>query len=123
MLDAADAYLRPIVATLAGAGLRVGEATALDWCDVSLASGTLIVRESKTDAGTGREVDLPVGLREELATWRARIPRSGPDDPVFVSRARGGRHARQTPRNVQARIKTVVASANPNPDRPRDLRR
>jgi integrase len=112
LLDAADSYLRPLVATMAGAGLRVGETCALDWRDVNLATGTLTVCESKTTAGEGREVDLPVGLREELATWRARSPRTGRGDPVFVSRARDGRHARQTPRNVQARIKTAVKAGN-----------
>ena len=83
LIDAADIYLRPTIATLAGAGLRIGEAVALDWRDVKLGAGTLVVRESKTAAGEGREVDLPVGLREELATWRARSPRTAPNDPVF----------------------------------------
>lgn len=112
LIDAADQYLRPIVAVMAGAGLRIGEACALDWRDVKLATGTLIVRESKTAAGEGREVDLPVGLREELATWRARSPRTGSADPAFVSRARDGEHNRQTPRNVQARLRTAVKAAN-----------
>ena len=112
LIDAADAYLRPVVATLAGAGLRIGEAVALDWRDVKLGAGTLIVRGSKTAAGEGREVDLPVGLREELATWRARSPRTEPTDPVFVSRERDGEHSRQTPRNVQARLDTAVKAAN-----------
>jgi len=112
LIDAADTYLRPMIATLAGAGLRIGEAVALDWRDVKLGTGTLIVRESKTAAGEGREVDLPVGLREELATWRARSPRTAPGDPVFVSRPREGRHSRQTPRNVQARLLTAVKAAN-----------
>jgi integrase len=112
LLDAADPHLRPIVATLAGGGLRISEACALNWSDVRLATGTLIVRESKTPAGEGREVDMPVGLREELATWRARSPRTGRRDPVFVSRARNGRHSRQTPRNVQARLRTAVNAAN-----------
>lgn len=75
--------------------------------------GTLTVRESKTAAGQGREVDLPVGLHEELATWRARSPRTEPDDPVFVSsRPRCGCHGRQTPRNAQARLATAVKAAN-----------
>lgn len=112
LLDAADPYLRPIVAVLAGAGLRIGEATALDWRDVNLATGTLTVRDAKTAAGEGREVDLPVGLREELATWRARSPRTGRGEPVFVSRPREGRHARQTERNVHARLKGAVKAAN-----------
>lgn len=112
LVDVADPYLRPLIATLAGAGLRIGEAVALDWRDVKLGTGSLIVRESKTAAGEGREVDLPVGLREELATWRAQSPRTAPGDPVFVSRARDGQHSRQTPRNVQARLLTAVKAAN-----------
>jgi integrase len=112
LIDAADSYMRPLVATLGGAGLRIGEAVALDWRDVKLGTGTLIVREAKTAAGEGREVDLPVGLREELATWRARSPRTAPGDPVFVSRARDGQHSRQTPRNAQARLGTAVKAAN-----------
>jgi integrase len=113
LIDAADSYMRPLVATLAGAGLRIGEAVALNWRDVKLGTGTLIVREAKTAAGEGREVDLSVGLREELATWRARSPRTAPGDPVFVSRARDGQHSRQTPRNAQARLGTAVKAANP----------
>jgi integrase len=112
LIDAADPYMRPIVATLAGAGLRIGEAVALDWRDVKLSTGTLIVRESRTAAGEGREVDLTVGLQEELATWRARSKRTRPSDPVFVSRSRNGRQARQTARNVQARLGTTVKAAN-----------
>lgn len=113
LIDAADAYVRSLIATLSGAGLRIGEAVALDWRDVKLGTGTLIVRKSKTAAGEGREVDLPVGLREELATWRARSPRTEPDDPVFVnSRPRYGCHGRLTPRNAQARLATAVKAAN-----------
>lgn len=101
LLDAADGYLRPIIATLAGAGLRIGEAVALDWRDVNLATATPTVQESKTAAGEGREVNLPIGLREDLTAWKARSPRARrPSDPVFISRARNGRHARQTTRNV-----------------------
>jgi integrase len=112
LIDAADPYLRPIVATMAEAGLRVGEATALDWRDVNLATGTLTVRAAKTAAGAGRHVDLPGGLVEELSVWKARSPSTRPSDPVFVSRSRNGEHARQTPRNVQARLKTAVKAAN-----------
>ncbi len=112
LLDAADPYMRPLIATLAGAGLRIGEAVGLDWRDVSLSTGTLTVRESKTAAGEGREVDLPIGLQEELATWRARSSRTRPSDPVFVSRPRNGRQARQTTRNAQARLGRAVKAAN-----------
>lgn len=108
LLDAADRYHRPVIATLAGGGLRVGEALALDWRDVNLATGVLRVGQAKTDAGTGREVDLPGGLIEALSEWKARTPRSRPSHPVFVSRS--GR--RQTVTNVDHRLKTAIRHAN-----------
>ncbi len=51
LLEASDTYHRPIVATLAGTGLRNNEALALNWRDVNLATGMLAVVGSKTDAG------------------------------------------------------------------------
>jgi integrase len=105
LLAAADGYHRPILATLAGAGLRVGEALALDWRDLNLATGTLTVRDAKTDAGAYRDVDLPGGLVDALKEWKARTPCGSQDDPVFVSRS--GR--RQTVTNVDHRLKGQLA--------------
>lgn len=107
LLDAAPKRHRAVLATLAGAGLRVGELCALDWCDLDLATGTLIVQESKTPAGR-REVDLPSGLITELWTLAATSPQTGPDDPVFVGR----RRTRQTSDNVGRRLKSAIKKAN-----------
>ncbi len=107
LLDAAPKGHRPMLAALAGAGLRVGEACALDWRDLDLATGTLIVQESKTPAGR-REVDLPTGLVTELWTLAATSRRTDPDDPVFI----GMQHTRQTPSNVGRRLKTAIKKAN-----------
>jgi integrase len=113
LLDASSRSLRPLLATLAGGGLRIGEAIALTWADVNLGTGTITVRESKTAAGEGRQVDLPIGLREELTTWRARSPAPGRSEPVFLSeRSRNGVRGPQTARNAQARLKTAVKAAN-----------
>jgi integrase len=98
---------RAMLATLAGAGLRVGEACALDWRDLDLATGTLTVQESKTPAGW-REVDLPSGLVTELWTLAATSPHTEPDDPVFIS----SQGTRQTPSNVGRRLKTAIRRAN-----------
>jgi integrase len=106
-LEAAGARIRPLVATLAGAGLRVGEACALDWRDVNLSTGTLTIGASKTDAGL-RTVDLPAGLHEELLELKARSRYTAPSDPVFTTRGRG----RQTPSNVGRRLKPVIRHAN-----------
>ncbi len=112
LLDAAPERHRAVLATLAGAGLRVGELCAIDWRDLDLSTGTLIVRDSKTPAGR-REVDLPSGLVTELWTLAATSPSTGPDDPVFIGR----RGTRQTPDNVGRRLKSAIAKANIELDR------
>ena len=86
LLDAAPKRHRPLLATLAGAGLRVGEACALDWRDLNLSTATLTVQESKTPAGR-REVDLPTGLVNELWTLAATSSQTAPSDPVFCQLA------------------------------------
>jgi integrase len=111
LIEAANPRMRPLIATLAGAGLRVGEACALDWRDINLATGTLTVQEAKTEAGAGRQVDLPVGLLQELTEHKARTA-AGQDDPVFLARGRNGRVNRQTPRNVARRLKKAIRDAN-----------
>ncbi len=98
---------RPLAATMAGAGLRVGEAIALSWRDVNLATGSLRVADAKTEAGV-RTVDLPVGLAAELRALKARSSKTTAIDPVFLSRD----GARQTSRNAQARLKPAIKVAN-----------
>jgi integrase len=71
--------------TLAWAGLRIGEASALRWRDVDLSGGTIRVRQSKTDAGI-RDVDVQLELRDELVEWRAATRLAGGDDLVFPTR-------------------------------------
>jgi integrase len=107
LLAAASRPLRPMLATMAGAGLRNGEACALNWGDLNLADGTIAVQASKTDAGV-RVVDMPLALRDELATLKARSERSAPADPVFVNRE--GR--RQSVSNVERQFKTAIRHAN-----------
>jgi integrase len=46
-----------LLATMALAGLRVGEAAALRWRSVDLAGGTLRIERAKTHAGE-RKIDL-----------------------------------------------------------------
>jgi len=94
--------------TLAGAGLRIGEALALRWADVDLATGTLRVLSSKTDAGV-RLVDLTPALREELATHKADASWDGPDDFVFVTAS--GR-ARNRSNERRAALLPAIEKAN-----------
>jgi integrase len=103
LLRASDGYLgrrgRPLLATLAGAGLRIQEALDLERRHVNLARGTLTVQQSKTDAGV-RVVDLTPALRDELALWLDRSPFKQPTDLVFPT-STGGRDSRQ---NVRKRL-------------------
>jgi integrase len=108
LLGAADDYMRPVVAILAGAGLRVGEAVALDWRDVNLATGTITVGAAKTDAGSFREVDMPGGLIEALTEWKAGRAEAGAEDPVLATRT----GSRQTVTNIDHRLKLTIRRAN-----------
>jgi integrase len=90
LLDAAKPLLagrgRPLLATLAGAGLRISEAIGLERRDVNLVKGILTVRQSKTDAGV-RVVDLTPALRDELAFWLDKSKFKKPTDLVFPTQA------------------------------------
>ncbi|HKO38867.1 MAG TPA: site-specific integrase [Solirubrobacterales bacterium] len=99
---------RPLLATLALAGLRIGEALDLRWRDVSLGSQRLRVVESKTDAGV-REVALSPTLAEALTEYRASIANPAPDDLVFPTSS--GR--RDSESNVRTRyLAAAVERAN-----------
>lgn len=75
---------RPLLATLAYAGLRIGELLALRWRDVDLAGGHVYVRASKTEAGV-RSIDVQPELRAELVGWKLCADPE-PDDFVFGTR-------------------------------------
>jgi integrase len=120
LIDGGSSYIRPVIATLIGAGLRVSEACALDWKDANLATGTLNVGRAKTDAGSYGEVDLSDGLREELTEWKMRSAgllarwqeqQGSKAEPMFLS-AHAGRVRRQTSANVARRLKTAIKHAN-----------
>lgn len=111
LLDSAEGLwgdrARPVIATLVGAGLRIGELAALDRRHVNLARGTLEVVDAKTAAGV-RTVDLIPALRDELVDWLDRSPWKGPGDPVFATLA-GRRDSRQ---NVRRLLRLAIARAN-----------
>jgi integrase len=115
LLDAADKPTpllagrgRPLLAVLAGAGLRIDEALSLQRRHVNTAKGTLEIARSKTDAGT-RVVDLTPALRDELAVWLDRLPLKGPGDLVFPT-LKGRKDNRQ---NIRRRLfVTAIERAN-----------
>jgi integrase len=73
---------RAIVATLALAGLRVGELGDLRWRDVDLAHRVLHIPGTKTDAAD-RDVRVLDRLGEELMRWKLAVPWAGLNDLVF----------------------------------------
>ena len=93
---------RAIIATLALAGLRIGELIELRWRDVDLAAGRLTVRASKTDAGV-RTVDLLPALRVELEAHRATLT-AGEARVVDIDQARERRRQRGTARLSDERV-------------------
>ena len=116
---------RAILSTLTFAGLRIGELIDLRWRDVDFAAGKITVRESKTDAGTGRTIDLLPILRAELEAHKAaqggeqtkvisldaHRARRGPSrthsgERVFPTQADGP----MSPNNVRNRILTPAAA-------------
>ena len=99
---------RPLLAVLAGGGLRIDEALSLERRDVNVLKATLAVRRSKTDAGV-RTVDLTPALRDELALWLDRLPGKAPTDLVFPT-LKGQKDNRQ---NVRRRLLiTGIGRAN-----------
>jgi integrase len=98
-----------LYATAICTGLRIGELLALRWQDVDLERGHLTVVTSKTEAGTGRQVDLWRELHEELASYRDLLD-TGPDAYVFSTW--NGRADTSSNSNISKRLKRAVLRAN-----------
>ena len=103
-----DPRTHALFATAVCTGLRVGELLALRWREVNLAQGRLTVLDSKTEAGTGREIDLWPELRDVLSSYKAGARHSKPGDHVFAT-ATGKADTRG---NIAKRLKRVVRRAN-----------
>ncbi len=114
---AAVGLRRPLIATLAFAGLRLGELLALYWHDVDLNRGTIRVRQAKTDAGVRIVHMLPI-LRRELAGYRDRLGPS-PNRRVFAT-SNGGTIGAT---NVRIRMLARAVERADAASRPRDSSR
>jgi integrase len=75
---------RVLLATLIFAGLRIGEALALQWADVDLVARLIRIRQAKTLAGV-RAVNIVPILHRELGAYKRR--QTAPDGLVFPSAA------------------------------------
>lgn len=74
-----------LVVLLLGSGMRLGEALGLDWRDVDLEAGYVVVRHSKTRV---RAVPVSDDAVESLRVQKGATPRYGPTEPVFISQKR-----------------------------------
>lgn len=74
------------------AGLRREEIYRLEWEDVELDGSRLVVRKSKSAAGTNRRPPIAEPLREILRAAALRNP-SDDADPVSVGSVMSGKHA------------------------------
>jgi integrase len=106
LLAASEGVGRVLLAVLAGAGLRIGEALELRWRDVDKGTGTLYVRASKMAAGV-REVHITPALREALALWRADAKHTAPAD--FVVQTSTGR--KHNPSNLRRDVLAPAVEA------------
>jgi integrase len=110
---------RPLLATLAYTGLRIGELLSLRWRDVDLATGRLHVRVSKTAAGV-RAVDVQPELRAELVDWKLWGD-PDPGDLVFGTRtgkpdSRNNVRRRVLLRAVERANENVAVATGGNPE-------
>jgi integrase len=105
---------RALLAVLAFAGLRLGEALELTWRDVNLARGTIEVRDGKTAAAARRIYVLPA-LHDELASYRARLD---PEPHELVFETSNGTKLNQT--NIRLRLLApAIEKANERPSQGR----
>jgi integrase len=117
-----------LISLLAYAGLRPGEALALQWGDVR--DRTLLVQrsvslgvEKGTKTGATRTVRLLSPLVRDLAEWRLRCGRPG-DRELIIPSARGGPWTEEAYKSWrrQAFKRALKAAGVENHARPYDLR-
>lgn len=102
---------RALLELLYGSGLRVGEATALNWEDVDLDGGWVRV------LGKGsKERIVPFGAaaRTALENWKLDHP-EGRSNPVFVNYAGGRLSARSVGRLLSRLLVRIAASRSLSP--------
>lgn len=110
--------LEAVYVLLLGTGMRAGEACALDWRDVDLERATVLVRKGKTRAAV-RSIPLAPFVVRSLTAHRARTPRYGPHEPVFLGERK---HERLRVDHLTHAFPRLIAAAGLPPMRLHDLR-
>jgi integrase len=124
-LDACANWYRPLAETLIGAGLRIGEAIALEWSDINWDGSALSVTKTTKVGGVGtpkgdraRTVVVASYLLDVLRDYRAAQGRISAR--VFAS-AEGGELTRQAARR-RGHLLALRAAGLPTAVRLHDLR-
>ena len=107
--DARHLGRRAMLATPTFSGLRLGELTALEWDDLDLTGGWIVVNKAKTDAGVRKTKLRPV-LRDILGERKASLATARRRGRVFGT-ASGRAHS---PSNVRRLLAAVCDRANAN---------
>jgi len=105
---------RALLEVMYGAGLRVGEVSALDVFDLDRGSGVITVRRGKG----GKERRVPLGRAGLAAVERWLEQRGGDAGPLFIN-ARGGR---MSPRTMHRRVERAGQLAGVHGLHPHALR-
>ncbi len=103
-----DARMGTLLATAICSGLRIGELLSLRWREVNLAQGRITVAHAKTEAGTGRVIDIWPELGDVLAARKISAEHAQPTDYVFATRTGKA----DTRSNVAKRLKRALARVN-----------
>ena len=89
--------MRFIELTLAGTGMRLGEALALQWADLDLTSRKIRVERAFSDgalntpkSGHGRTVDISKPLADVLLEWKTKAGKGKGDRAPWVFASEAG---------------------------------
>jgi integrase len=94
LLAAVDGWKRTLLATLVFTGMRIGEALALTWEQVDFGRNAIVVGESKTRAGEGREIVMIPSLAARLLEHKLETTFGAPSDLVFPTATGAARDRR-----------------------------
>ena len=123
LLDATDSRYRPLLATAAFTGMRLGELLGLAWQDADLNGGVIHVRKQldrdgeRVDPKTPqaiRDVVLMPALARLLRQHRLASPHSRPSDLVFASALGTGLDRRNVSRRGLERAIRRAGLDDPN---------
>jgi site-specific recombinase XerD len=94
-----------IVALLWSTGLRNGELCALNWRDIDLIEGTLLVRKGK--GGKQRRLFLNDRIWKDLIRYRQQI-QGDENSPVFYAFSKNGSSTKKHARLSQSRVVEII---------------